>query len=81
MDSKAPGGFNALSGGVALGLMMVPIITKSTEETLKLIPNTLKEAAMALGVPNYKTILRVVLPAGMSGIINGIIIAIARVWR
>ncbi|MGA2297896.1 MAG: phosphate ABC transporter permease PstA [FCB group bacterium] len=73
------GGFNALSGGIALALMMIPIITKSTEETLKLIPNSLKEASMALGVPNYKTILRIILPAGLSGILNGILIAIARV--
>lgn len=72
-------GFSALSGGVALAMMMLPVVIKSTEETLKLIPHTLKEASYALGVPYYRTILKVVLPAGMSGIITGILIAIARI--
>jgi phosphate transport system permease protein len=76
---KTMGGFSALSGGFALALMMIPIITKTTEETLKLIPDKLKEAAYALGVPYYKIILRVVLPAGLSGLLTGILLAIARV--
>jgi phosphate transport system permease protein len=73
------GGFSALSGSVALAIMMIPFIAKSTEETLKMIPLHLKEASMALGVPYYKTILKVVMPAGLSGIVTGVIIAIARV--
>lgn len=73
------GGFSALSGGIALGIMMLPMIIKATEETLKLIPDTLKEASMALGVPYYRTILRVVLPAGLSGIVTGVLISIGRV--
>lgn len=73
------GGFSALSGGIALGIMMLPMIIKATEETLKLIPATLKEASMALGVPYYRTILRVVLPAGLSGIVTGILISIGRI--
>ncbi len=73
------GGFSAFSGSVALALMMIPFVAKSTEETLKMIPLSLKEASMALGVPYYKTILKVVVPAGLSGIITGVIIAVARV--
>ncbi|MEO8720297.1 MAG: phosphate ABC transporter permease PstA [Ginsengibacter sp.] len=73
------GGFSALSGSVALALMMLPSIIKSTEETLKLLPESLKEASLALGVPYYKTILRVIVPTGISGITTGIILSIARV--
>lgn len=76
---KPFGGFSALSGSIALALMMLPPVIKSTEETLKLIPSSLKEASLALGVPYYKTILRVILPAGMSGIVSGSILSIARV--
>lgn len=72
-------GFSAISGGFALGIIMLPVITKSTEETLKLIPDTLKEASLALGVPYYKTILKVILPAGASGILTGILLSIARI--
>ncbi len=72
-------GFSALSGGVALGIIMIPIVIKSTEETLRLIPNSLREASFALGVPYYRTVLKVFLPAGLSGIITGILIAIARI--
>lgn len=71
--------FSALSGGIALAIMMLPIIIKSTEETLNLIPERLKEASLALGVPYYKTVLRVVLPPGLSGIITGILLGIARI--
>jgi phosphate transport system permease protein len=73
------GSYSAFSGGVALGIMMLPIIVRSTEETLKLIPYSLKEAALALGVPKYKTILKVILPAGFSGIFTGILLAVARI--
>ncbi len=59
------GSFSALSGGVALGIMMLPVIVMSTEETLKLIPDTLKEASLALGVPYPRTILKVVLACGL----------------
>lgn len=73
------GGFSALSGSVALALMMLPSIIKSTEETLKLLPESLKEASLALSVPYYKTILRVIVPTGLSGITTGIILSISRV--
>jgi phosphate transport system permease protein len=73
------GSFSALSGGIALGIMMLPVIVMSTEETLKLIPDALKEASLALGVPYARTILKVVLPAGLSGIATGVILAVARI--
>jgi phosphate transport system permease protein len=73
------GSFSALSGGIALGIMMLPVIVMSTEETLKLVPGSLKEASLALGVPYPRTILKVVLPAGMSGIVTGILLGIARI--
>jgi len=73
------GTFSAFSGSVALGIMMLPIIVRSTEETLKLIPEMLKEASLSLGVPYYRTVLRVILPAGASGIVTGILLSVARV--
>ncbi|HYW82001.1 MAG TPA: phosphate ABC transporter permease PstA [Spirochaetia bacterium] len=72
------GHFSALSGGLSLAMIMLPVITLSTEETLLMIPLTLREAALALGVSYPRTILRVILPAGMSGIITGILLAVAR---
>ncbi|MEO8820171.1 MAG: phosphate ABC transporter permease PstA [Ginsengibacter sp.] len=71
--------FSALSGSVALAIMMLPIVVRSTEETLKLLPDTLKEAGLALGLPYHKVILRIILPCGISGIMSGVILAVARV--
>ena len=65
------GTFSALSGGIALAMMMLPVIVMATDETLRLIPDSLKEAALALGASYPATILRVVLPAGLSGIVSG----------
>lgn len=73
------GRFSALSGGIALGIMMLPVIVRTTEETLKLVPETLKEASLALGVPYYRTILKVILPAGLSGVLTGILLSVARI--
>jgi len=73
------GRFSALSGGVALGIMMLPVVIRATEETLKLIPDTLREASLALGVPYHRTVLRVVLPAGLGGIMTGVLIGVARI--
>ena len=73
------GSFSALSGGIALGLMMLPIVTKTTEETLYMIPDSLKEASYALGAPYYKTILTVILPSAKSGIISGVLLGVARI--
>ena len=76
---KPTGKFSSLSGSVALAIMMLPIIIRSTEETLKMLPASLKEAAYALGVPYHKVILRVVVPCGMSGILSGVMLAVARI--
>ncbi|MEI8278290.1 MAG: phosphate ABC transporter permease PstA [Bacteroidota bacterium] len=76
---KPLGGFSALSGSIALSIMMLPIVVRSTEETLKLLPPSLKEAALALGMPYHRVILKVVLPCGISGILSGVMLSIARV--
>ena len=72
-------GYSALAGSVSLAIMMLPMIVRSTEETIKMIPTTLKEAALALGVPYYKVILRVLIPTGFSGLLTGILLSISRV--
>ena len=72
-------GFSALAGSVSLSIMMLPMIVRSTEETLKMIPQTIKEAALALGVPYYKVILKVLIPTSFSGLLTGILLGISRV--
>jgi phosphate transport system permease protein len=72
-------GFSALAGSVSLSIMMLPMIVRSTEETLKMIPLTLKEAALALGTPYHKVILRVLIPTGFSGLLTGILLGISRI--
>lgn len=72
-------GFSALSGGVALALLMFPTVTRATEEALRLVPATVHEAALALGLPEWKTMFRIVLPAAASGIVTAIMLGIARV--
>jgi phosphate transport system permease protein len=76
---KPRGGFSAFSGSIALALMMLPIVIRSTEETLKLLPDTLKEAGLALGLPYHKVILKVIIPCGMSGILSGVMLSVARI--
>lgn len=76
---KPNGGFSALSGSIALAIMMLPIIIRSTEENLKLLPSSLKEAGLALGLPYQKVIMRIIVPCGFSGILSGIMLAVARV--
>jgi phosphate transport system permease protein len=73
------GSFSALSGGVALGIMMLPVVVMATEETLKMVPESLREASLALGVPYSRMIRKVILPAGLSGILSGILLGISRV--
>ena len=76
---KSVGTFSAISGSVALAIMMLPIIIRSTEETLNLLPLSLKEAAIALAMPYHRVILKVILPCGISGILSGIILSVARI--
>jgi phosphate transport system permease protein len=71
--------FSALAGGVALGIMVIPITVRSTEEFLKAVPGSLREGAMALGASKWKTIVTVVLPAAKAGILTGMLQALARV--
>jgi len=71
--------FSALAGGVALALVMVPIVARTTEEMLKLVPHSLREGALALGAPQWRVTLGVVIPAAASGIATGAMLAIARV--
>ncbi|MFA5879375.1 MAG: phosphate ABC transporter permease PstA [Candidatus Margulisiibacteriota bacterium] len=71
--------FSLLAGSIALSLIMLPLTIKSTEETFHLIPLSLKEASLALGVPYYRTIIKVILPTGFSSILSGILLGIARI--
>ncbi|MFC6596488.1 phosphate ABC transporter permease PstA [Kitasatospora paranensis] len=71
--------YSGFSGSLALAILMMPVVVRSTEEMLKLVPNELREASYALGVPKWKTILRVVLPTAIGGITTGIMLAVARI--
>ena len=71
--------FSALAGSTALAIMMLPLIIRSTEETLKMIPISIREAGFALGVPYHKILFRVLMPTGFSGLLTGILLAISRV--
>jgi len=73
------GTFSALAGGVALAVIMVPIVVRGTEEMLHLVPGSLREAGYALGVPRWKVVLRVVLPAARAGVATVVLLAVARV--
>jgi phosphate transport system permease protein len=72
-------GFSAYAGGCALAVIMLPIVARTTEEMLKLVPNSLREAALALGVPAWRANLRVVIRTARAGIITGIMLAVARI--
>ncbi|WP_037678709.1 phosphate ABC transporter permease PstA [Streptomyces griseus] len=67
------------AGSLALAILMMPVVVRSTEEMLKLVPNELREASLALGVPKWRTILKVVLPTSIGGIVTGIMLSIARI--
>jgi len=72
-------GFSGFAAGVALAILMLPTVVRTTEVVLGLVPDTLREASLALGVPRWKTVMRVVLPTAISGITTGIVLAISRV--
>ena len=76
---KPLGTFSALSGSIALAIMMLPIVIRATEQTLLMLPPSLKEAALSLGVPYHRVILKVIVPCGFAGILSGITLSIARV--
>jgi phosphate transport system permease protein len=71
--------FSAFAGGVALGIMMIPIIARTTEELLLLVPHTMREGALALGATRARAVFTVVLPAALPGIITGVVLALARI--
>lgn len=71
--------FSAFSGGVALGIMMIPTITRSTEEMLRLVPNAIREAALGLGIPQWRSTVSITLRTALSGVVTGIMLAFARV--
>jgi phosphate transport system permease protein len=73
------GRFSAIAGGFALGILMIPLITRTTEEMMNLIPHSYREAALGLGIPRWKTTLFIILPAAFKGIFTGILLSIARV--
>lgn len=72
-------GFSTIAGGFALGVMMIPIAVRSTEEFLKIVPDSIREASYALGVPRWRTTVFVVIPAAIRGIFTGILLDVARV--
>lgn len=71
--------FSALAGGFALGVLMIPVVTRTAEEMIRMVPQSLREAGLALGLPKWRVILSIVLPSAASGIITGSMLAIARV--
>jgi phosphate transport system permease protein len=70
--------FNAFAGSVSLAVIMIPVIMRTTEEILKIVPGTLREASLSLGVPVWRTVLSVVIPTGLAGILTGLMLAVAR---
>jgi phosphate transport system permease protein len=70
---------SGFAGSLALFILMLPVVIRSTEEMLKLVPNELREASYALGVPKWRTILRIVLPTALAGIVTGITLGMARI--
>ncbi|MFC6276083.1 phosphate ABC transporter permease PstA [Psittacicella hinzii] len=73
------GGFSAIAGAVALSLLQIPVVTRTTENMLQMVPNHLRESSAALGLPKYKSILRVTLKASWAGILTGLLLSIARI--
>jgi phosphate transport system permease protein len=71
--------FSTLAGGIALGIMLIPIAVRSTEEFLLLVPMAIREAALALGLPRWKVIVRVVIPTAMKGLLTGVLLDLSRV--
>ncbi|GGT73971.1 phosphate ABC transporter permease PstA [Actinomadura citrea] len=71
--------FSGLAGSLALTILMIPTVVRATEEMLKLVPNDLREASYALGVPRWRTVCFVILPTAMTGIVTGVMLAVARV--
>jgi len=71
--------YSALAGGAALAIIMVPIVARTVEESLRLVPNSMREAALALGITRWRSVLSVLIPGALTGIITGIMLAVARI--
>jgi phosphate transport system permease protein len=71
--------FSAIAGGIALGFMMIPIVTRTTEELVKMVPHSIREASWALGIPQWKTILNIVVRTAKNGILTGVLLSVARI--
>jgi phosphate transport system permease protein len=78
VESHMPG-YSALAGGVVLGMMMIPLVMRTTEEVLQLVPGGYREAALALGISKWKTIVQIVIRTALKGIVTGVLLALARV--
>jgi phosphate transport system permease protein len=76
---KPVGHFSALAGGAALAILMIPMLARTTEEMVRLVPNSLREAALALGYPRWRTSLTIVARTAMGGIVTGGLVAVARI--
>jgi phosphate transport system permease protein len=72
-------GYSALAGGVALAVIMIPIIARTAEESLRLVPHSMREAALALGITRWRAVVGVILPGAMTGVITGIMLGVARI--
>jgi phosphate transport system permease protein len=71
--------FSALAGGLALGFILIPIVLRTTEEMVRLVPNALREAGLGLGIERWKVTVRIVMPAARAGILTGVMVAVARI--
>jgi len=71
--------YSALAGGIALGIIMIPVVARTAEESLRLVPNSMREAALALGITRWRAMLGVVIPGALTGIVTGVMLAVARI--
>jgi phosphate transport system permease protein len=71
--------FSAFAGGVALAIIMIPIVARTAEESLRLVPNSMREAALALGITRWRAVLSVIVPGALTGVVTGIMLAVARI--
>ena len=71
--------YSALSAGIALAIIMIPVVARTAEESLRLVPNSMREAALALGITRWRAVIGVIIPGAMTGIITGIMLAVARI--
>ncbi|MDD5313436.1 MAG: phosphate ABC transporter permease PstA [Dehalococcoidia bacterium] len=73
------GSYSALSAGFALAIIMIPVVARTAEESMRLVPNSVREAALALGIPRWRAVVGVVIPGALTGIVTGIMLAVARI--